>query len=190
MEFHNVLDCKSKEAFYDWLKAHANIEDECWIICKKGKIKDDGEFYYIDAVYMALCFGWIDSIHRKKDGVTLQKFGPRKKNSPWSELNKERCRWLIAHDLMTETGLAELPDMDAPFVIEPDILELLQADDDIWTHFCSFPELYRKIRISNIQRERKKPEVFNRMLNHFLAETKIGKIYGEWNDGGRLPLNQ
>ena len=40
----------------------------------------------------ALCFGWIDSIQKPIDGVKMQRFSPRKKNSPWTELNKERVR--------------------------------------------------------------------------------------------------
>lgn len=186
MEFNNILDCKSKEEFYNWLKNNHQTETECWIECKKGKIKDNDVFYYIDAVYMALCFGWIDSIHRNKDGKTLQKFSPRKKNSPWGELNKERCRWLIKQNLMTESGIKEMPDLDEEFVIEDDILKLLKADETIWNNFNRFPKLYQRIRISNIQRERKKKDVFERMLKHFLEETKSNNIYGEWNDNGRL----
>jgi len=186
MEFRNILNCKNKEEFYSWLKSNHKTETECWIECKKGKMKDDSVFYYIDAVYMALCFGWIDSIHRQKYGVTLQKFSPRKKNSPWGELNKERCKWLIKNNLMSESGLSGLPDLETEFIIEADILEQLRKDQQIWENFNNFPELYRRIRVSNIQRERKKKDVFNRMLNHFLEETKKNKLYGEWNDQGRL----
>lgn len=186
MEFKNILDCKNKEEFYSWLKENHQTEDECWIECKKGKMTDDNIFYYIDAVYMALCFGWIDSIHRQKDGRTLQKFSPRKKNSPWGELNKARCKWLIKSNLMTDAGYKELPNLEEKFVIEEDILKLLKQDNEIWNNFNNFPELYRKIRIGNIQRERKKNDIFNKMLNHFLEETKKNKMYGEWNDQGRL----
>ena len=186
MEFNNVLNCKTKEDFYSWLNDNHQTETECWIECKKGKIKDDNEFYYIDAVYMALCFGWIDSIHRNKDGITLQKFSPRKKNSPWGELNKERCRWLIKNNLMQQSGFNELPDLEEEFIIDKDILKLLKKDKEVWNNFNNFPELYKKIRISNIQRERKKKDVFDRMLEHFLEETKKNKMYGEWNDQGRL----
>ena len=34
--------------------------------------------------------------------------------------------------------------------------------------------------------KRKKKDVFDRMLEHFLEETKKNKMYGEWNDQGRL----
>jgi uncharacterized protein YdeI (YjbR/CyaY-like superfamily) len=95
----NVLDCRSAEEFRKWLEDNHSSQKECWVNCKRGKI-EDGEFSYIDAVYVALSFGWIDSTYAKIDGVRMQRFSPRRKNSHWSELNKERCRWLIDHDLM------------------------------------------------------------------------------------------
>ena len=186
MEYKNILKVKNKEEFYNWLKNNHQTEIECWVDCKRGKMKDDNIFYYIDAVYMALCFGWIDSVHKDINGIRMQKFSPRKKNSPWGELNKERCRWLIKNDLMTESGYKELPNLDEEFVIDKDILKLLMKDKDIWNNFNNFPKLYQRIRISNIQRERKKRDVFNRMLNHFLEETKQNKMFGDWNDQGRL----
>ena len=96
MEDYNIIDCKSKEEFYDWLKENNDKEKECFLECKKGKIKSNNNIlYYIDAVYMALCFGWIDSTQKVIDGIRYQRFSPRKKNSQWSELNKARCKWLI-----------------------------------------------------------------------------------------------
>ena len=62
--------------------------------------------WYLDAVEEALCFGWIDSTVKTIDGVTLQRFGKRVKNSQWTELNKERCRRLEALGLMTDSGRA------------------------------------------------------------------------------------
>lgn len=44
-------------------------------------------------------FGWIDTTHKKIDGVDMQRFTPRAARSPWSELNKERCRRLESWDL-------------------------------------------------------------------------------------------
>lgn len=186
MQPKNILNIKTKEEFYSRLKENHNKESECRIDCKRWKIKDDDNFYYIEAVYMALCFGWIDSVHKEINWKRLQKLSPRKKWSPWWELNKERCKWLIKKWLMQESWLKELPDLDEEFKIDNDILELIQKDKEILKNFNSFPELYQRIRIWNIQRERDKPLVFQRMLNHFLQETKNGKMYGERNDYGRL----
>lgn len=83
-------------------------------------------------------------------------------------------------------GYNQLPDLDEEFEIDDDILELLKKDDETWNNFSSFPQLYRRIKIGNIQRERKKADVFDRMLANFLKATKENKMYGDWNDNGRL----
>lgn len=186
MTYDNILDCNSKEEFYSWLKSNHKTENECWINCQRGKIKDNTTFYYVDAVYVALCFGWIDSFYKKIDGVAMQRFGPRKKNSNWSELNKERCRWLIKHQFMLPSGYDALPDLNEEFSIDEDILCMLKEDDEIWNNYNSFPDLYRRIKIGNIQSQRKNKEVFERMLKNFLEKTKENKTYGDWNDNGRL----
>ena len=186
-KYNNVLDCETKEEFYDWLKKNHNKQDECFIECKKGKIKENNDiFYYIDAVYMALCFGWIDSTQKVINGIRYQRFGPRKKKSHWSELNKARCKWLIENDLMTDDGLKCLPDLNEAFEIDKDILKLLKKDKETWENYKNFPELYKRVRIGNIQREKKKSDAYNKALKHFLEETKDNNMYGDWDDNGRL----
>ena len=186
-KYNNVLNCETKEEFYDWLKKNHNKQDECFIECKKGKIKENNDiFYYIDAVYMALCFGWIDSTQKVINGIRYQRFGPRKKKSHWSELNKARCKWLIENDLMTDDGLKCLPDLNEAFEIDKDILKLLKKDKETWENYKNFPELYKRVRIGNIQREKKKSDAYNKALKHFLEETKDNNMYGDWDDNGRL----
>ena len=186
-KYNNVLNCETKEEFYDWLKKNHNKQDECFIECKKGKIKENNDiFYYIDAVYMALCFGWIDSTQKVINGIRYQRFSPRKKNSHWSELNKARCKWLIENDLMTDDGLKCLPDLNEAFEIDKDILKLLKKDKETWENYKNFPELYKRVRIGNIQREKKKSDAYNKALKHFLEETKDNNMYGDWDDNGRL----
>ena len=35
------MNCQTKEEFYDWLKENHDKEEECFLECKKGKIKSD-----------------------------------------------------------------------------------------------------------------------------------------------------
>jgi uncharacterized protein YdeI (YjbR/CyaY-like superfamily) len=186
-DYNNILECETKEEFYDWLKENHDKEDECFLECKKGKIKQNKDvLYYIDAVYMALCFGWIDSTQRLINGKRYQRFSPRKKNGHWSELNKARCKWLINNKLMTQSGLDVLPDLDEELEIDKDILKSLKNNKETWENFNNFPELYRRVRIGNIQREKKKSEAYNKALKHFLEKTKENEMYGDWDDNGRL----
>jgi uncharacterized membrane protein YdjX (TVP38/TMEM64 family) len=88
---------------------------------------------YGDAVEEALCFGWIDSTVKAGEGVMWRRFSPRRKRSPWTELNKERCRRLERLGLMTDAGRAVLPNMD--FHIDDDVLVALQGDEAVWQNF-------------------------------------------------------
>ena len=64
----NILQVKNRTAFREWLLSNAASESECWVELKRGKPADDDQFYYLDAVEEALCFGWIDSTHKVIDG--------------------------------------------------------------------------------------------------------------------------
>jgi uncharacterized protein YdeI (YjbR/CyaY-like superfamily) len=61
---------------------------------------------YGEAVEIALCFGWIDSLARRHDEASrIQRFSPRKAGSAWSKSNVERVRRLIEAGRMRECGL-------------------------------------------------------------------------------------
>ena len=100
----NILTVKNRNGFRVWLTLHSQSACECWVELKRGRPVDPGIFYYLDAVEEALCFGWIDSTHKVIDGRRLQRSSPRKKSSPWTELNKERVRRLEKLELMTDAG--------------------------------------------------------------------------------------
>ena len=188
MEFKNLLPAKNRAELREWLLENHSTEKECWVVVKRGRPSDNGTFWYIDAVEEALCFGWIDSTTKKMpDGTTAQRLAPRRKNSQWSELNKERCRRMEKLGMMTAAGRAVLPDMtEKGFAIDNDILEALRSDPEIWENFRNFPLLYQRVRIDTIQIKKKQPELFKSRLQKLLANTKSNIMYGEWNDNGRL----
>ncbi|GAA1216944.1 YdeI/OmpD-associated family protein [Rhodoglobus aureus] len=62
-----------------------------------------------EALDVALCFGWIDGqTARLDDDYTLQSFTPRRKNSPWSQINRDHVAHLIAAGQMRPGGQAEI----------------------------------------------------------------------------------
>ncbi len=185
MSHSNILHISNRAEFRVWLKEDSEKEKECWVFVKRGKPTNDDAFWYLDAVEEALCFGWIDSTIRMIDEVPMQRFSPRRKNSPWTELNKERVRRLEKMGLMTDAGRAVLPNMD--FQIDDDILVALQSDEVVWQNFQALPTLYVRVRIDNIQNIRKRaPEAYQRRLQKFIDNTRNGILYGEWHDNGRL----
>ena len=185
--YKNILDINNRIDFRNWLAEHFATESECWLNVKRGAPKDDEIFYYLDAVEEALCFGWIDSAIKEIDGVRLQRFSPRRKDGDWTELNKERVRRLEKLGLMTDAGMAVLPDMDVRhFKFDEEVVAALKQAR-VWTKFKSFPALYQRIRVYNIAYYRDKdPLTYNLALKHLIEATKKGEMFGEWNDYGRL----
>lgn len=182
----NILAITNRSDFREWLIQNSTTEKECWIAVKRGKTPPEDALWYLDAVEEALCFGWIDSTVKNVDGVTLQRFGPRTKSGRWTELNKERCRRLERLGLMTEAGRAACPDLDAEFVIMPEILSAFMARPVAWKNFRDFSPLYQRVRIDNIQRCVSKPELFNSRLTKLIEASERGEMIGDWHDCGRL----
>lgn len=88
---------------------------------------------------------------------------------------------------MTDAGRAILPDMRLEsFVIDPRIEERLKEDDTVYQNFMNFPELYRRIRIDTIQSYQHDTELFNKRIDKLIENTRNNKMYGQWNDKGRL----
>ena len=187
MTERNVLPVQTRAEFRDWLLRHADTEPECWVALKRGRPAEPGVLYYLDAVEEALCFGWIDSTQKQIGGVRMQRFSPRKKNSPWSELNKERVRRLEKLGLMEPAGRAVLPPMGAEtFRIDPELEDALKKAR-VWHIFRTFPVLYQRIRAYNVTFYRKRdPAAYEKALAHLIEATGKGKMFGEWNDYGRL----
>ncbi len=183
----NALDITDRRDLRIWFEEHGMTETECWVQARRGRPADDGSLRYLDAVEEALCFGWIDSTQRVCDGVVWQRFSPRKKNSPWTELNKERVRRLERLGLMTDAGRAVLPAMGPrSFRIDPEIEAAMKAQR-AWSRFRSFPPLYQRVRAYNVAFYKKRdPSAYKKALSHLIDETKRGRMFGEWNDYGRL----
>jgi uncharacterized protein YdeI (YjbR/CyaY-like superfamily) len=90
-----------------WLTSnHTRSQGVLLRIPKKGAKKS---ITYAEALDVALAWGWIDSQKRALDAdAWLQRFSPRKANSPWSKINRTKAEALIAAGMMEAPGLAEV----------------------------------------------------------------------------------
>jgi len=91
-----------------WLDQLGSSEREAWLVIFH---RDSGtpSVRYHEAIEQALCFGWIDSHHRKRDADSSQlRFTPRTPRSGWSATNRERAARLIEAGLMTDRGQAAI----------------------------------------------------------------------------------
>ena len=182
----NIFKTSERNEWRDYLSAHFESLSEVWFVFPT---KDSGEagLSYNDAVEEALCFGWIDSTQKVIGGVRMQRFTPRRKGSLWTERNKERVRRLERLGRMTDAGRAVLPPMgQRSFRIDPDVEAALKKAR-VWSRFKAFPPLYQRIRAYNTAfYKRRDAAAYEKALSHLIEATRQGKMYGEWNDYGRL----
>jgi uncharacterized protein YdeI (YjbR/CyaY-like superfamily) len=96
------------EAFEAWLEEHGETADEVWVKMAK-KHTGIASLNWGGAVEVALCFGWIDGQSRRiNDDWYLQRFTPRRPQSTWSKINREKVATLTAAGRMRPGGLAEV----------------------------------------------------------------------------------
>lgn len=190
MEVTNLLDIHTREELYAWyLENHDKVSD-FWLRINRVREPFPGVVGYVDAVEVALCFGWIDSTQKRiDDGKPIQHFTPRRKRSNWCWNNIERCRRLIDLSEMTPAGLAVLPEYDPKnFVFEEWVINALKADPIVWKNFNSFPGAYQRIKVDRIQHynNTKRPEYALHMLQTLIDDTRKGKMQPGWDDNGKL----
>ena len=179
MQITDTLTVTNRSEWRQWLLEHHATAAEIWLISSTGQ-SGKPALSYLESVEEALCFGWVDGLGKKIDPEHWdQRFTPRKPKSNWTELNKERARRLIQSGLMTDAGLAVLPDLSPDsFHFPQDILAALQSDPQTWQNYQAFPDLYKRIRVAYIEDARKQPAVFQDRLANFLRKTRENKLFG------------
>ena len=127
----NTFYPKSRKDWREWLAINQKKEAFIWLIYFK---KNSGKpsITYSEAVDEALCFGWIDSkVQSIDDKKYRQFFCPRKPNSVWSKVNKEKVTSLIENGLMTPTGLdaIEIAKLNGSWNLLDDVEALVIPED-------------------------------------------------------------
>lgn len=99
------METDDRTVLRSWMEKNHQREREVWVATYRGRQPMAYALPYVAVVEEALCFGWIDSTcKRLPDGRLAQRLSPRRKNSHWTERNRERCRDLELLGLMTEAG--------------------------------------------------------------------------------------
>ncbi len=91
-----------------WLDKHHQSWPGIWLkLAKKGSGVDS--VTYVEALEVALCFGWIDGQKRSLDEhFWLQRFSPRTARSKWSKVNREKVEALMAAGSVRPAGLQQV----------------------------------------------------------------------------------
>lgn len=104
-DVHHFTDASEWER---WLGKHHGETAGVWLLIVKKGCRDPG-LAISDALDVALCHGWIDSQRKGYDDTHyLQRYSPRRSQSPWSKLNVQRAEALIAAGRMEAGGFKEI----------------------------------------------------------------------------------
>ncbi|MEM1240821.1 MAG: YdeI/OmpD-associated family protein [Cyanobacteria bacterium P01_H01_bin.26] len=155
MKQFEQVEVTSRRQWRAWLANNHTQTDSIWLVTYK---KHTGSRYlsYDAIVEEALCFGWIDSLPRKLDANrTMLLLSPRRPQSPWSQLNKDRITKMLDQGLMTSPGQEKinqakadgswtfLDDVEA-LIIPHDLAAALEANLQAKGYFEAFSPSSKK----------------------------------------------
>ena len=100
MDISAAINFKDKQGWRDWLEQNHNKEREAWLVIYKKRSTQSG-LRYDEALEEALCFGWIDGKMKSVDDDRfILRYSPRKTNSVWSKINKDKAEKLVDQEAM------------------------------------------------------------------------------------------
>ena len=169
-----TLQAENRAQWRAWLRDNCVTADEVCLVIQHAN-SATRSVSHRDAVEEALCFGWIDSLARRRDAESRwQRFTPRNPRSAWSNVNRELVERLTAQGLMTPPGQAAV-DLakrtgtwsmlaDAQNGIVPDDLrQQLAADEAAERNFDAFSRTSKRTSLEWIART-KRPETRQRRI--------------------------
>ncbi len=141
------------------MEANHDRFDSIWITIRR-KSSREGGISLEEAVEEALCFGWIDGRLRRVDFERFAlRFSPRKANSVWSKINKDRAEKLIESQRMTIAGLTKIEEAkesgwwDSAYTnrfeekIPIELENALKKEQTAWENFQRFANSYKNMYI-------------------------------------------
>ena len=179
-----MFEVRSRQEWRTWLQEHYDSEPEIWLVFHKQHTSE-ASISYDDAVEEALCFGWIDSlVKRLDDDRYARKFTPRKPDSRWSTINRQRYADLKARRLLAAPGLERAPTSrsgDAPrssaSAIPSYIENELKANARAWEYFGRLAPSYRRLYVGWID-SAKRDETKEKRLREAISLLAAGKKLG------------
>lgn len=170
-----LLLCNNQKEWEDWLAR--NHDQSTGVSLQIGK-KNAGltSVSYAEALESALCYGWIDSRKEALDEISyVQRFGPRKKNSIWSQVNKEKIQRLMEEGRMKPSGLeaVEIAQKNGRWDAAYEPQSRVSVPDDLKTALAEHPRAKAFYETLNNQN---KFAILFRIQNVKRAETRKRKI--------------
>ena len=176
---------QSSAEFDRWLATHHVGAAELWVGFYKKHVAKQG-MTYLEAVEVALCWGWIDGLVRRLDDASFeQRFTPRTSRSTWSLVNVARVERLTAEGRMRPPGQAAFAARSAGrtgvYSFEQPVVPLtaphrtrFRAHAKAWRWFSAQPPSYRRVAIHWVE-SAKQPATRDRRLTALIAASAKGK---------------
>lgn len=169
-----------------WLTRHHADVAELWVGFHK---RDSGKpsITWPESVDQALCFGWIDGVHKRLNGTSyVIRFTPRKPDSNWSLVNLRRVKALSKAGRMRSAGLkvfrarrlekSGLYSFESrPQQLPPKYLRTLRADPPAWADYRGRPPGYRRL-VNFWILSAKKEETRLKRLALLIRDSAAGRI--------------
>lgn len=175
-----VISFASRGEWEEWLAEEHATSGGLWLkLAKVGAGIDSVS--YVEAVEVALCYGWIDGQAASFDeSYWLQRFTPRRRRSKWSRINRDRASGLIERGEMKPAGLAEVERAksdgrwDAAYesqgtaTMPDDLHRALEKNDAARAFFATLDSRNRYAILHRIQ-DAKKPETRARRIAKYVS---------------------
>jgi len=179
-----TFEAATLEEWRTWLAEHHASESEVWLVFYK---RDTGRarISYEDAIDEALCFGWVDSLVKRLDDARYaRKFTPRKPDSKWSTVNRNRYAQLKAGERLMPAGLNRAPTEQSGDAPRPSlakvpqyIQEALGSHPAAGRYFQSLAPSYRRTYIAWIDSAKQQATKMRR-LDEAIRLLAAGKKLG------------
>lgn len=180
---------RNREQWRNWLEKNQAKETEVWLVFLKQHTGRPNVSYN-DAVEEALCFGWIDGVKRSIDEDRyMHRFTPRRPDSKWSKLNKERAERMLQAGHMAPAGeksiklakkngkWTEPVSANINFTMPPELKARLKNSKKAATFFASLAPSYKRQYIAWIATA-KRPETKERRLDEAIGLLNRGEKLG------------
>jgi uncharacterized protein YdeI (YjbR/CyaY-like superfamily) len=180
------LKFAAQTAWRDWLDQHHATSQGVWLQFAK-QASGIASVSHAEALETALCYGWIDGQTKRLDeNYWLQKFIPRRPNSIWSRINRQKALDLIERGLMQPPGRAAIErarangrweaayEAQSQAVIPPDLQAALDDSPKAAAFFTTLSSQNRYAILFRLQTA-KKPATRASRLARFVAMLEGGE---------------
>lgn len=157
------------------------------MVAKKGSGKTT--VTYLEALHVALCYGWIDGQVKTYDQqYYIQKFTPRRAKSLWSKLNVERAERLIKEGRMKPAGYKAIEkakadgiweaayDPGSKMTIPEDFLQELKKNKEAEEFFKTLDKT-NLFSIGFRLQTARKPETREKRMKEIIEMLSLGKKF-------------